>query len=180
MNKKLIIILLILISLSGCKAEKEQWESYKIIMESGTNKPCYQLIEKQGTIYIRDVLLNSDEEYCKKIKESKPALVNQLDYIDGSVELDTLDEIAPYTYSIENIDVGFKVLNSFLVEEYEVESYFATYQYIDYYLVKDSIITRIILFKNKIKVFRDIKVIPTHSWTYISRQIIGGKSDEHF
>ncbi|WP_239617497.1 hypothetical protein [Cohnella mopanensis] len=147
----------------------QQQSEGTIVREASANGSHYIVYAKGDTLYLKETNANTTTPLRKvtgqvapimKISSSKPvaefAYLTETSLIDPSSLRLNIHPSIPYTYdsTLENTSAYLETLHQ---DGWRTIGLYATTNYIDIYLEKKAIVSRVIVLKNSIKVFHDIQ-----------------------
>lgn len=146
--------------LTGCKKQIQEISSPSVIMkEAITEDKHYRLYTDGEYIYLEDVMNNTTEKLRKRNASIKEQLI--LPTIDAKTSLPDTNlfehqkEVTPFTYDA-TLELSATYLKALEQSGWTTYAEFSNYLFIDKYLAKDNANMRIIILKDKIKIFEDM------------------------
>lgn len=174
MRKLLLMSLMLFAAVNFSACGKKQAENFIVTKEAYNSMGHYMEITDGDIVYIKNC--DTGTKVQKKYTNGliNPAIDVSLEYesyfkISDLSDIESFDEFSytmPNTYSC-SLEDGQRFVASLLKEGWEVHSKYSCYQYSDLYLEKNSILSRVIVFRDRIKVFGNVKEKIYDSWTYI-------------
>jgi hypothetical protein len=151
-----------------------------VVREAWTNRTLYRQIVRDGSAYVVNVEEQSSIFLRYVSGEPKPVMQRiaaapavRFGKLEGTEIVDpaSLDigirKSIPYTYEALP-DQAFVYLETLLQDGWEITSYYSDASFIDYYLKKDEIFLRVLIFEKNLKVLYPIQGKQHDPWTFIS------------
>ncbi|MDQ0885043.1 hypothetical protein QFZ81_000131 [Paenibacillus sp. V4I9] len=94
-------------------------------------------------------------------------------YMSGNTMVDPVSlkigikQSIPYTYD-SALEKSFVYLETLLYDGWEITGFYSDFSYVDYYLKKNNVVSRLIILENSMKTFYEIKGTMPDPWTYVS------------
>lgn len=166
----LVMSALLLGILSGCSRSDDESsvkEELFVLREAKDSLGHFALATDGADIYIVNLHTNSTYLARKLMTSVRAALSRELPEVDFGIEFETLEEHSPNTRK-SSLEEAVGVYNSFIDSGWKEITMYSNNDYVDYFFQKGNKFSRLIILRDRVKVFREVEGNFIDSWTYIS------------
>ncbi len=169
--EQLLLLFILIILLSGCISSVESSQSPITIMKEVKNEIVhYRLYTDGETIFLEDIKKHSIQPLRKCNESIKPILalptIEKEHALQFSINIAKYEEVYPFTYSLP-LKLSAQYLYSLIEKDWFIAAEYANHLYRDTYLQKEEAFKRVIIFKDKIKIFENISNSVPDPWSFI-------------